>query len=269
MCVVERVVSFLFILPDVEKQVGSNGGYHGYTIRLCRKVIVKLREESAALDADDRLRDPSAARRRLPEAAANLRQDLSALTGQLRAGDAASAALREHIVGVLRATEATLHSFQRSYQWREAARLAPGAPPPPQLLELLNRAVVLPNPFLSSTMDDCVAQLAALGRALGALKSALPEGNSLAVAHPGASPIQSLNETLREQQEVLLATAARVQAATDALAGKKAAFLSARREAGKYEDPFEGGPRLEKGLGQAHQTNQLQNVAVATAQWKA
>ena len=217
-----------------------------------RKLIVQLREDSAALDADERLRDPAAARQRLPEAADSLRQDASALSSRLRAGDDASAVLRDHVIGVLRATETTLHVFQRSYQWREAGRLPPGAPPPPQLLELLNRGVVLPNPFLATTLDESVAQLDALRRALGALRSALPgDGDGAGPGPVGEPGIQALNATLREQQELVLAAAARVQAVTDALAGRKAAFLSARREQGQYEDPFAAAARAEPGPGQA------------------
>ena len=150
----------------------------------------------------------------------------------------------------MRATETTLHVFQRSYQWREAGRLPPGAPPPPQLLELLNRGVVLPNPFLATTLDESVAQLDALRRALGALRSALP-GDGAGPGPAGEPGIQALNATLREQQELILAAAARVQAVTDALAGRKAAFLSARREQGLYEDPFAAAARAEPGAGQA------------------
>lgn len=54
-------------------------------------------------------------------------QDIAALASRIKANESASDALRDHVIHLLRSTESTLHAFQRSHAWREAAKVRAGA----------------------------------------------------------------------------------------------------------------------------------------------
>ncbi|KFM23363.1 Vacuolar protein sorting-associated protein 9A [Auxenochlorella protothecoides] len=153
------------------------------------KFIVRLREDCAVLDADERLSNPAAAKQRLPETSAALEQDIAALASRIKANESASDAVRDHVIHLLRSTESTLHAFQRSHAWREAAKLPPGQPLPPALVEQLGLGVVLPSPFLAASIESYADQVESLRRALGALQSVLPdEGEAAAAGAAFAGP---------------------------------------------------------------------------------
>uniref|UniRef100_A0A1D1ZP73 Nucleoporin Nup54 alpha-helical domain-containing protein n=1 Tax=Auxenochlorella protothecoides TaxID=3075 RepID=A0A1D1ZP73_AUXPR len=210
------------------------------------KFIVRLREDCAVLDADERLSNPAAAKQRLPETSAALEQDIAALASRIKANESASDAVRDHVIHLLRSTESTLHAFQRSHAWREAAKLPPGQPLPPALVEQLGLGVVLPSPFLAASIESYADQVESLRRALGALQSVLPDEGEAAAAGAAFAGPEGIEGALRNLQDCLLASAARLQALADGVTERKAACLAAARRAGDYGDPFERAAARER-----------------------
>lgn len=88
--------------------------------------MVQYREDCRQLDADPRLASASGAQEQqeaMQAQARGLSQAIAGLGSAVKADVEQVGGLREAVLYLVRATDTALHTFKRSYAWREAAKV--------------------------------------------------------------------------------------------------------------------------------------------------
>lgn len=158
------------------------------------------------------------------------------------------AALREVVMHLHRATESAVHTFKRSYAWREAAKAAASggvAQPAVAPLEYMAVPVVLPSQFLRDAIAGFLEKLRQHKASAAELEAVLgrPDGGGgMTAADPGAS-LQALQGALHNVHDALIHAAAKLQAVDDRVQAAKAAALARLRADGDSRNPFEEAER--------------------------
>ncbi|PSC72685.1 Hydroxyproline-rich glyco family [Micractinium conductrix] len=205
------------------------------------KVVVQCREECRQLDADPRLASAGGAREQQQEGmqgqARTLSQAIAALGSSVKADVEQVGALREAVLYLVRATDTALHAFKRSHAWREAAKAST-----PLAQADIAGPPVLPSSFLREAIAGFLDRLRQHQAAVAELEAVLVGGAGQhlrrAAGSQPADGLQALQGALTNVHDLLIHTAARLQALDDRVSAARDSHLARRRAAADFSDPF-------------------------------
>ncbi|GAB4820454.1 hypothetical protein N2152v2_007500 [Parachlorella kessleri] len=224
-----------------------------YLLELERKVV-EFRDQCRQLDGEERLTKGKDGKDLVEKDARMLSQRITSLGTALRADVETCEAILELVRSLLRNTEAALYTFKRSYQWREGLKSAQGQALPSHLMDQLAGPVVLPSPFLRDAVAGFQHNLEQFKACAAELEQVLVQqqhdtGRVLGSSSNPVDMLQSLHTSLSNLHDLLLHTAAKLQAFDDRVGLAKEAHLATRRQVGDYSDPFSEAERQQQ---QAH-----------------
>ncbi|PRW18350.1 nuclear pore complex NUP58 [Chlorella sorokiniana] len=202
------------------------------------KVVVQYREDCRQLDSDPRLASSSGAKEQqeaMQGQARSLSQSISALGSAVKADVEQVAALREAVLYLVRSTETALHTFKRSYAWREAAKASA-----PLASQDVAGPPVLPSTFLREAVAGFLDRLRAHQAAVAELEAVLVASGAAGAQRRGGGHdgLQALQTALTNVHDLLIHTAAKLQVMDDRVGGVREAYLSRQRALGDGSDPF-------------------------------
>ncbi len=151
--------------------------------------------------------------------------------------------LSQKVLRLLRSTETAIRAYRRAKLWRDAPQQYKGQMMPPQVQELLASPVQLPSPYLELAVQGFQQTLESYGQVVAELEQALGPSAGLLAHHLGptadeASVVQALPIVISHMHDYFVHVAAKLEKLHQEVQRCKEAYISQRRGAGDYSDPF-------------------------------